>query len=480
MLFPQKFRACLLVLSGTCFPAATCVALNLTEAYEAALLNDPDIQVARAEYLAGLEAINVSRGALLPQIEATGSHLRRETDSSGLFPITVDGDQDPRTPEIRALRPVIKNTDEVTESWSISLRQMIYDMAEWHRYKRGKFQTEQAKYEFDVQQQELILRVISAYVDVLRAHDDLEISHKLVNADESQLAHSQKRANVGANAQADVYQVQASYDVSIANQLRNEDLLGEAKDRLSLIVGGFSSDLWQLRETFKPAALDPPQAEEWLLAAMQNSPNIKVAEANKNATEAAYKSARSHYLPKFYTEITYNESDINTGEIDNRVPLDYDSTIDGASIAFNLSIPLYSGGRDSALSRQTKFQYEAAVRSYDGTIEETRRRVYTLHRAILSIINRMTANEKAVQSTEKALRAMRLRYDTGIGDVNDLLEAQRAYYNAIRDFNNARYEYISKSAELRLTAGLLSPSAIYRLNTELVKPIGRHAGLQQH
>ena len=470
MKYLRYFHARVLVFCVLMVTSAKCLALNLTEAYEAALLNDPNMQIARAEYQAGLEAINIARGGLLPQIEASGSRQRRETDSQGLFPITVDGDQDPRTPEIRALRPVVKTTNEIIDTWGVSLRQMIYDAAEWHRYKQGKFQTEQAKYEFEVQLQELVLRVISAYIDILRTQDDLEISRLLVDADSNQLVHSSKRARVGANAQSDVFQVQASYDVSVANQLRNEDLLGESKDTLSLIIGGLDSELWSLRKNFQPKALDPPEADEWLTVALRSSPAIKVAQANRDAAEAAYKSARSHYLPKVYTQISYNESDNDTHEIDNRIPLDYDSTSDDASISVNLSIPLYSGGRDSAVSRQTKFQYTAAERSYDAAIEDTKRQVFTLHRAVLSNISRMTANEKAVRSTEKALRAMQIRYDTGISEINDLLAAQRSYYNAVRDLNNTRYDYILKTAELKKVTGLLNPLAVHQLNSELIQP----------
>ena len=443
--------------------------MNLVEAYESALKNDSQYQVAYAEYKAGLQFVKIGRGGLLPQINATGSRQERDADSEGIFPITLDQDQDPATPETRALRTVESETDVTTERWSVSLVQPIFDSSKWFDYKRGHYQTEQSKHQLKADQHNLLLRVINAYFDVLRADDNAELAKKLEQADKNQLSNATKRAKTGANAQVDVYQSQAAYDASLANRLNEEDILGKTRDDLYLITGDFADPLWRLQPDFSALPFENDSLDAWMEKAQVNNPSIKAARASKEAARAAFKAARSGHVPTLYAELSYSDTDSQTSEIDNGQDFDYDSRDKDTAISINATIPLYSGGITSAQSRQLKYQYEAAEESYRGILLDVERQITTLYRSIDTQENRILANKKAVSSSKNALNAIQKGYSTGIHDVNDLLSAQRDYYSALRAFNNAKYDYLLKVMELKFAVGLINPSDLYLLNNYLVR-----------
>ncbi len=444
-------------------------ALSLVEAYEAALNNDPQLQVARAEYLAGLESVKIARGGLLPQISAIGSYQERDTETSGVFPITLDQDQNPVTPEIRALRPVENESDETSETWSVSLRQPLFDASRWFNYKRGKYETEQSKYQLKAEQQTLLFRVVSAYFDVLKAKESLYLAKMLEKADEKQLSRARRRAKVGANAQLDVYQSQAAYDASISNRLYEEDNLGSAVDALQNITGLYTQALWQLKQDFDVLPPDPEGIEKWLNLAFNNSASIKAALADSKAAKATFKSAQSEHLPTIYLELGYNDTDSQTNEVDNDLPFDFDSKTQGSSISITATMPLFSGGQTRSQARQAKYRYQAAKASHRRILEETRRQVKTTYRNALANVNRISVNKRAVESSQKALEATQKGYNTGIHDINDVIMAQRNYYNALRDFNNTQYDYLVQMVELKLLVGLLTPADLYEMNNRLIQ-----------
>ncbi len=55
----------------------------------------------------------------------------------------------------------------------------------------------------------------------------------------------------------------------------------------------------------------------------------------------------------------------------------------------------------------------------------------------------------------------------GARNIVDVLDAQRVLYAAVRNYNNARYDYILNSLRLQQTAGTLSPDNLQALSIYL-------------
>jgi outer membrane protein len=143
---------------------------TLLDVYELAVKNDPQLQAAKASYRANIEAKNLSRAALLPQVtaqafyqEVESESQRKTATSSNLDPTTII-DQQSST----AIIDQQSSTDSETESYSVSLSQAIFDLPAWFTFQAGKKISEQAEAQLAYDQQQLIVRTAEAYFNVLR------------------------------------------------------------------------------------------------------------------------------------------------------------------------------------------------------------------------------------------------------------------------------------------------------------------------
>jgi outer membrane protein len=89
---------------------------------------------------------------------------------------------------------------------------------------------------------------------------------------------------------------------------------------------------------------------------------------------------------------------------------------------------------------------------------------------VTSDVARSKARAQAVTSTRSALEAAEVGYDVGTRNVVDVLNAQQAFFSAVRDYENSIIDYVIDLAQLKRLAGTLSPEDIYDLNQWLEAP----------
>ncbi|MEZ7952578.1 MAG: TolC family protein, partial [Halioglobus sp.] len=171
---------------------------SLSDIYQLALQNDAQLKSEEAVYLARRETENLSRSALLPQVGASYSYQNSDGDTDGLGPIfSEDG---------IIIDDTFTNRDINTEGYVISLNQTLFDLSAWFSFQSGKQVTKEAEATFAANQQNLIVRVVEAYLLVLRAQDNLAASQAQERAFERQLEQTQQRFEVGLIAITDVYE----------------------------------------------------------------------------------------------------------------------------------------------------------------------------------------------------------------------------------------------------------------------------------
>ena len=441
--------------------------LDLKSSYYLALEHDPTIKIAEAEFKAGKENVKIARSALLPNVSGFGTKEWRETSTEGLFPITLDQDQNPITAEIRALRPVNNESDVQTETWGVTLSQSIFEPSKWFDFRQGKFESEKAEIQFAIDQQDLIVRVVQSYFDIMRAQGNLEATSLLEKADEEHIAWAEKRANTGISAKTEIFQAQAAFDLSHAARLTNEDELGEANEALSLIVGEYVDDIKFWSQHFKVQKPEPIGLDEWTEFSLKNNLTLKLARKQMKAAKSSARSAASRHLPTATFEYRHSESDSDTSEIDDGLPFDYLSSTDSKIITLNVSMPIFTGGGTSARRRQAYQQYYRELEAYKGAMKDVERSVRVTYRKLISDIRRYEVAKTAVESNQKALDAVERSYGVGVSDINDVINQRRNLYSAYRNFNNARYDYVINLVNLKVLAGTLSPEDIEQLNALL-------------
>ena len=91
----------------------------------------------------------------------------------------------------------------------------------------------------------------------------------------------------------------------------------------------------------------------------------------------------------------------------------------------------------------------------------------SLHLAVETGVARVNARQQAIISNQSAVKATQSGFEVGTRNLVEVLLAQRALYQARRDYSNALYDYIIQMTRLREAAGMLTPADIERIDDYL-------------
>jgi outer membrane protein len=433
---------------------------TLAGIYELALENDLTLERARAELRAGQESRKLALAGLLPQVQAGAGYIEANTQQETTF---VAG---------TIAQPFESDTDTETQTWDVSLRQPVFDLPAWFNFQRGVELSKQAESQFAVAQQGLMVRTVAAYTAVLRAVANLRASRAQEQAFTAQLDQVRQRFEVGMVAITDVHEAKAAYDLAVARRISDEGEVGTRREQLTLLTGRPHGDLWELDDRFPVVDPDPANADEWVMFALQNNYDIEVALSARDAARNNSQAARSEHLPTVDLALTYLDSD---SDVDQKIQgigrrPEYPNNQERTAIALNLTMPIYSGGFISANRRQAEAFFDASRASYDDTVRTVTQETRALHIRVVADVATNAARAQAVTSTKSALEAAEVGYEVGTRNVVDVLNAQREFFSAVRDYENSIVDYVQDLFLLKRLTGTLSPADIYELNRWLVQP----------
>ena len=462
----MKNLATALSLLALCLFAASIRAESLRDIYELALENDAQLKAEEAVYLARRETENLSLSALLPQVSTgysyqnTDEHLRAINPNLNL----------PGIPEVKTKSK--RHVD--TDGYYISLNQAIFDLSAWFSFQSGREVTKEAEATFAANQQNLIVRVVNAYLLVLRTQDNLAASRAQERAFERQLEQTQQRFEVGLIAITDVYEAQAARDLAQVERIVDENNVKVAFEQLSVLTGQPThGELNVLVEDFDINPPDPLDRAAWVDFALEN--NFQLL-ASRYREEAARQSARASlfgHAPTVSGGVELSDYDTD-GNL--RVDPDYgfnvspENSIDDYYWRVQVSMPLSSGGAISAERRRAAQEFNAAREERINLGRNTVTNTRSLHMTVLSDVSRIAARKQSIVSSKSSVDATQAGYEVGTRNVVDVLNAQNTLFRTERDYANSRYDYIINLMRLKEQAGLLSPEDVLRLDTFLVPP----------
>lgn len=438
---------------------------SLRDIYELALENDAQLKAEEATYLANREQEKLGLAGLLPQVGADYSRSGSDTDTDAE---TFDFE----TGSLQRIETTTSN-DTITDRMSVSLRQPLFDLPAWFSFKAGQQLTREAEATFAGNQQNLIVRVVEAYLAVLRAQDNLEASKAQERAFERQLEQTRQRFEVGLIAITDVYESQAAYDLSQVNRIVDENNVAVALEQLSVLTNQKHSELNVLVEDFEINPPEPNDRSEWVEFALENNFNLKAAEYREEAARQAARASASEHAFRISGNYSYSDSDTD-GSRSTRPPTDFVASpynrTDGDRWELRVDVPLYSGGAISANRRRSAQEFNAAREGRINLSRNTVTSTRSLHMTVNSDVSRVKARKQSIISSKSALDATEAGYEVGTRNVVDVLNARNTLFAAERDYANSRYDYIINLLRLKEQAGLLSPEDVNRLDTFLVPP----------
>lgn len=423
-------------------------AQDLMDIYKEALQKDTQLNQAKANADAAHAGISQATAALLPQIDVVGSLTKTRTNYVDAYGA--------------------RGSNKVASAGA-TLSQAIWRHSSWVNRSIAEKTATLNDLAYADAQQNLVLRVSTAYFNVLNAAETLKYQQANNHALKRQLDEAEKRLNVGLIAETDKLEAQAAYDLSTAQVISAENSLINSYEQIRILTGN-TVTANQLAE-LDISKFDTPKVNETLKMlikrAEDNNIALQQAVVSRDIAKDNITLARTGHEPT----LDFN-ANIKTGYTDytNEVPAAgwVDNNSWSKSVGLTLNIPIYHGGETSAAVDKATANYVAQSEALENAHRSLLSNVNNSFNDVNAAISKVKAYKNSVASAKSALDATMAGYDVGTRTMTDVLDATQNLYNAMQQSAQARYDYILSRLNLLYTQGDLKVEHINQINSSLI------------
>jgi len=441
-----RYYPLLLILISSTLTLQPAHAVDLLQVYRMALNNDPQFRVVAANKRAVLEERPQALATLLPNIglaaEVNGTSSKRTGSNSVGFGSSgnlVD----------------LSRSNSDSSGYSLTLSQPLFRADRYFRLQQADNTIKLADAELSAAAINLATRVSQAYFNVLAAIDNLSFAEAEKRSLSQQLEQARQRFEVGLTAVTDVQEAQAGYDRAVADEIRAINEIDNAREALREITGEYLPDLASLTSSTPMLSPEPADINTWSDTAVRENLNVIAAIHAVDIARDEIKVQSAGHLPTVDLTARHGFSKSDTSG---------NSETTSNTIGLQLNVPIYSGG---AVSSRVRASNERLNQQFER-LEQARRLAHREARqsflGVMSGISQIKALEQAVLSSEVALEATRAGFEVGTRTAVDVVQSERATFQARRDLSRARYDYIINSLMLKQAAGILTVDDIEQLN----------------
>ena len=417
---------------------------DLVTVYNEAVKNNADLAAARANYAAIKEVVPQARAGLLPNL------------SAGADSMNTDTKVDTRNGDIDSSRSGL--------SYRANLSQPLFRADRWYQFQAAKATDQQYALQLSATEQNLILQSAETYFAVLRAQDTLASTKAEEAAFKRQLDQANERFDVGLSDKTDVLEAQAGYDTARANRILAERAVDDAFQALVTLTNREYASIEGILHSLPVLEPTPNDAKAWVDTAAQQNLNLQASNYAVNAAEETLRQNKAGHAPTLDAVAQYQKGDNDNLGFSNTDALSpYDGDAEQTSIGLQLNIPIYSGGLTSSQVREAYQRLNQSEQERESLRRKVVENTRNLHRAVNTDVETVQARRQSIISNQSALEATEIGYQVGTRNIVDVLDAQRQLYSSVRNYNDARYDYILNNLRLKQAAGTLAPSDLEAL-----------------
>lgn len=390
-----------------------------------ALQHHPSLRAGAARAQAASARIREAAAAYLPQIDATYAANRRSTSIAARTGTTLG---------------------TATQTFNffntgVSFSQLLFDFGQGlYMIESAQAQAEASAADLETLREQVKLGVKQAYFGLLTAQHLQQVAFEAVRRSEKHLELAKTRYELGLAPRMDVTREQAQLAANRLDLLRAEHNVRIGYETLRNALGLDAPVDFALQDVpYLPRTL--PDEQLLVQFAWDNRPEMRSLAAQIRATEKNALALERNHLPLVTGGAQYQWSGAT-------FPLEPNWNI-GATV----TVPLFRGGLTVAQVEAAK-QNVLALQYDENTLRqsvalEVREALVRFHEAIKSI-------EVSRQGTEQARENLQLaegRYETGVGSIIEVTDAQSTFVGARGQEIQALYGYHLAVAALEKAIG---------------------------
>ena len=413
----------------------------LADTIEAALIrayqNNPQLNAQRASVRSTDENVPQALSGYRPKVAVTASAGTQYTDV-----------QSNTTTGGRASQIGIYGMN-APRSVGATVSQTVFNGGQTgNRTRAAESQVSAAREGLRVLEQTVLLSAATIYMDYLRDSAIVEVQRSNTRVLEQTLKQTRDRFNVGEVTRTDVAQSEAQLAAGRTQLLTAESNLTTTRANFRRIIGN---------EPVALAAGSP--VDRYLPPSLIAAVDLGLLE-NPNVTAAMYG------IDVSFLQVKVNEGALfPTVTLQGSVQQSYESTMSiyrsfGASAVAQLTVPVYQGGAEYALIRQSKETLAQQRLTLEQVRDQTRATVAQAWGQLVAGKAQVSSAQAQVTASEIALNGVREEARVGQRTTLDVLNAQQALVNARVALVTAQHDRVVASYATLNAIGRLSPTVL--------------------
>lgn len=421
--------------------------LSLQEAVKLALEKHPSVEAGKNAVKAAEMRMNEARGGYLPKLNYSESWVR------GSNPVFVFGSlltQHQFTADNFALG-TLNRPDALNNFQSqLTVDQVVYDAGQ----TRLALKSADLGRGLSVEDERganmnLIAAVVRAYHGAVLASESLKVASEAVRSAEADLSRAEAVRSAGMSTDADVLSIRVHMAAVREQQIRSTADLDVTMAALNEALGLPLSERHELSTETTPVALKDARIEDYEKESLSLRPEARQARLATGLAENQGAAARASMLPQVVAHAGF--------EADRQRFV----TRGGANWMASVSLRwnLFNGFADKARIEEASYGLRRARALETQAGGQIRLQVRRAYADVQSAKQRIAVAEAAISMAEESLRITKNRYDSGLGNVTDLLRTETALLEARTRKLAAVYDQRLAAVNLELAAGTLSPTS---------------------
>jgi outer membrane protein len=415
---------------------------TLADTIDAALVrayqNNPQLNAQRAAVRSTDESVPQALSGYRPRVAITASAGYQYND----FNSTLGGSPTAiiRT-EVHGANP--------PRSAGLTVSQTLYNgNVTANKTRAAESQVSGAREALRVLEQTVLLSAATIYMDYLRDAALVEVQRSNVRVLEETLKQTRDRFFAGEVTRTDVAQSEAQLAAGKTQLLTAEATLVTTRANFRRIIGD------------EPEALAPGSPVDRLLPATQpRAVELSLIE-NPNVTAAMYG------IDVSFLQVKVNEGALlPTVTLQASVQQSYEQSLQayrsfGASAIAQLSVPIYQGGAEYSLIRQSKETLAQQRLNLDQVRDQVRANTIAAWGQLVASKAQVASAKAQVTASKIALDGVRQEAKAGQRTTLDVLNAQQALVNARVALVTAQHDRVVASYGVLNSVGRLSPQVL--------------------
>ena len=378
---------------------------RLRELIRLGLINNRDlrsavyaVEQARAQY-------RVSRADLFPTIAASADETASRTPAS----VSATGQE---------------STSHV---YTASLGMTTYELDLFGRVRNLNEQALQAYMQTEAAQRTTQMTVITeiaqTWLSLGASKDLLKLAEQTYQSQLKSLELIEKSYELGASSQLEVQQAMTTVASAMAARAQAQRSVSQYRNALNVLVGSpvdasMEPDGLVDGATKAVSAISNVPSEVLL-----QRPDIAAAEAALIAANANIGVARAAFFPSISLTGAFGTT---SGELDDL----FSNGTGFWNFAPQISLPIFSGGRNIANLEAAQAAQKAAVADYESTIQKAFQEVADALAMEGTVGKELEAQQKLADATAESLRLSEERYKNGADSYLTVLDSQRSNFTA--------------------------------------------------